>query len=306
LEGLRGVKLVDAKRWPTADDWSKLATVLGMIEWIVEDSLYVREVPRQVTGTGLLGSANLPPSQIEPAREESRRSKLKNWPPGAPYDALVELLRILPGIDDIGGNPADRATILHKRIMQMPAAAWLLKQEAFKKSLKTARSVHKPNRTNEEKIWLEFRLLRAIRTPLFEYQVLTAGGVEPAYPTSEKLSSAAGHARQLQTFLRQNYGLFTGSEGLPWKLNQEAEHLASRLSALATNYQKPRSDSPLLQRQYMEAVSLALKEQFGTCSATVLQHLCALVDYEPGGITRLAQRRASSVNLGSKTGRNRA
>jgi hypothetical protein len=281
---------------PDWKDWLNLATVLQMLDWIVDDE---PEMPR--ASGGLLNSFG----GIPATGDRQRRSRLVAWRTsplqGAlSYDARAKLLEVLPGIDSIGLSRPERVRVLHTRLPELRAVAWLRQHADYRSAVSTAQKVYEPRKTEEDKIWLELRLLRAIEKPLLDYQVFAGPGVRPAFPTREKLDGAARHARQLANFLQQHTGLFTGEEGLSWGVRLNAQQVADQLGALVKQYRKPLDESAL-KLQFMHAVASALETEFGSCSSTVLQRICSLIGYDLDA--RQAQRKASSVNTGGERGK---
>jgi hypothetical protein len=284
---------------PDWKDWLNLATILQMVDWIVDD-----EPDALPAAVGLLNSFSAVPSP----EERQRRSKLVSWCTSPlqgvlGYDGRAKLLELLPGIDSIGSSRPERLRTLHQRLAELRAVAWLRKHADYCSAVSTVQRVYEPRDTEDDKIWLELRLLRAIEKPLLDYQVFAGPGVRPAFPTRENLDSAARRARQLATFLHQNTGLFTGQDGLRWGVRLNAQEVADQLTALVRRYRKPLDESAL-KLQFMDAVALALRAEFGSCSATVLQRICSVIGYDLE--TRQSQRKASSVNTGAERGRKAA
>lgn len=277
---------------PSWKDWRDLSSVLMLLNSIVEDGPEQSSRREPASGWGLLA-----PACDQPLAEPlGRRSKIASLIPLLPYDPITELLRVLPGSDNIGSSPAERVSTLYARLSELSAYCWLRKQPEYLAACETIRRVQRPNGTEHEQQWLELRMLRAVQSPLSEFYALRAAGYAPQYPEPAALDQASRKAKQLRNFLQQNGGLFLGSDALSWDVMRAAEVLTDQLQALVPTYKKKRADAPILEIQFMQAVAKALKEEFGSCSPTILERLCDLIGYRPGGLGRKVQRVASAIN----------
>lgn len=272
--------MVKSKALPSITEWQTLSSVMGWLDWIVDDS----ERPQSPFTGGLLGygSAVTPSSDVP--------SKLKDWQISDSYDPVTEILRALPGIESIGHSRSERIGVLHARLRELPAFDWLMRQDAFVRACNTVHRTHKPSSSSHDRQWLDLRLVRAVHRPVASLHLLKTANYQPEYPDVRKLESAVTKAKQMHTFFKMNGGLFLGEHGLPWEVGQAAELIHLRLAEYAAKNRKPKSDAPILEIQFMNEVKSALRQEFGKPMATVLGQLCEMVGYSPGGFARKVSR----------------
>lgn len=176
---------------PAFQDWEHLRLVVSNYRLIIDDA------PPSYVGRGLLGLPG------EGSWVVNRNSQLKERLPATNYSPFAEeqdeLLKVLPGIDDIGVDRSSRIDQLLRRLTELRAYVWLSKQDSFKAALGTMKQRGKLTSTYAADD-ARLRLIKALVRPLQMVLLMQEKKLAPRFPSKEDVEEASRHAKRLEWF----------------------------------------------------------------------------------------------------------
>lgn len=265
------------RKTPEFGSWDELQLVVSNVALIVDDA------PPSNALFGFMGLLDLAPKQPPPQNHESRlKSQLKATPTLLTQGDERRLIEVLPGIDDIGSNRAQRLEALTRRLSELKAYHWLSAQPAFgsaRAALKRlAKSSPVSKHARDDALFL---MLNALIFPLRVYQLLQAQGKKSSYPTKADVQEAYRHARALNRFFNDHtpvYGLFD----MPGNVWSTLDVVVRELDANRNKYTKPKDNGQINERDFRDQLVRRLYREFDACSKQLVSPLLGLVNYEMG------------------------
>lgn len=262
---------------PELKDWDALQLVVLSVNLIVDDAPPVNVLH------GLMGLLSQPIQKPQATNSESRlKAQLRSTPTLLTGDTDKKLLELLPGLDDIGKNRAERISNLSRRLSELPAYHWLSKTQAFIDAKAALQRLAKASPASKYAYDdALFRMLDALIYPLQVFHLLKERGLKSNYPTKADVQDAFVHARALQAFLRDHdpvYGLFD----MPSNARNVLDAVTMELDANRKTYSKPKDNGQINERDFRDQLVRRLYLQFDGCSNKLLKPLLGLVDYDIG------------------------
>ncbi len=280
---------------PSREDWDALGVIVENVSWIVEDASS-RPDPEGFGsgGLGLLGQSLASiesPSPVPRNRLAAFFETRKEWGieaglyaadgPLWMQGAPIAIDKVLPEAKSLSGKREERTKRLKEQLLpRLPAYVWLNRNRNLDAAVSTLEALAR----NGQAALLddcELTLIKAVRQPIQSYLLFETSKDRLGFPANSDIDKAIRAATKLQEFFRQNSGvqLEMGLDllRLPDALNKTVDHLAS---IKKRQDQKPQTLDGL-RRYLIKSLCLALIEAFGVRSPTTIQHLLAIVDYEP-------------------------
>jgi hypothetical protein len=264
---------------PTSDDWFRLGELAANVDLVIDG-----EEPHNRL-LGLL--AGLSPAPAADATISKLAVKMLGRAapaPGAPAasvgitldDIAGRICETLPGAHDLGGDRQERLERLTSRLPELPAYAWLTRQENYRKALAVMRGnrVHANYRVDTA----EYRLLSVICDGLAAYHAITSVDGLVRYPKSKEIERVAKQAENVRRFFEENTGLFFGAVQ-NWGALRGADAAAEELARLAKEYTRPANQMTKMRRELSGRFLRGLVTSFGEVSVTLMERLCGLIDY---------------------------
>lgn len=262
---------------PTFEEWRSLHLIASHVDLIVNDGVYTP--PTQDFLGGLLFARNdsPPPKADDPISE--LRALLLTRTTLLGQGVERELIRYLPGIENLGRSRPERLQLLTTRLADMKAYYWLSEQESFRDVRRSLERLSKSGPYARDDVL--FLMLRALVPPLQVFLFHKEHQIAPAYPSKEEVTDALRHARALAYFLKNRNPVY-GAFNIPHNLHNALETFANELSAKKAAYRKPKDDGALHERNFRDQLVQALFNEFGSVSLSLLRNLLAMIDYMPG------------------------
>ncbi len=273
---------------PLVPEWQALQSIVGAVEEIVSDA--------PVVGGGLLGLL-LQREAIEP-RISRLKSSLKN-PTLLFQDIPKALVKILPGIDDIGVERQARIDCLWARLSELKVVAYLERRSGYSEIFQALDRIAARDAAYR-KDTRRFLLLQAIVGPLHLLLFQQKHDLKPPYPTLLELKSAGVSAQRLSDFLKKKGSVY-GIVDVPIALSTSLSKFVTEVDLAKRGYRKPRDDGLLRERDFGDQIIRAINTVFGKCSPTLVGRVLSFVDFEPDDrdlkarikkITETARRKA--------------
>lgn len=249
-----------------------------------------------VVGGGLLGLL-LQREAIEP-RISRLKSSLKN-PTLLFQDIPKALVKILPGIDDIGVERQARIDCLWARLSELKVVAYLERRSGYSEIFQALDRIAARDAAYR-KDTRRFLLLQAIVGPLHLLLFQQKHDLKPPYPTLLELKSAGVSAQRLSDFLKKKGSVY-GIVDVPIALSTSLSKFVTEVDLAKRGYRKPRDDGLLRERDFGDQIIRAINTVFGKCSPTLVGRVLSFVDFEPDDrdlkarikkITETARRKA--------------
>lgn len=273
---------------PLVPEWQALQSIVGAVEEIVSDA--------PVVGGGLLGLL-LQREAIEP-RISRLKSSLKN-PTLLFQDIPKALVKILPGIDDIGVERQVRIDCLWARLSELKVVAFLESRPGYSEIFQALDRIAARDAAYR-KDTRRFLLLQAIVGPLHQLLFQQKHDLKPPYPTLLELKSAGVSAQRLSVFLKEKGSVY-GIVDVPIALRTSLSKFVAEVDLAKRGYRKPRDDGRLRERDFGDQIIRAINANFRKCSPTLVGKVLTFVDYPHDDrdlkarikrITETAQRKA--------------
>jgi len=260
---------------PTEKQWYDLDVIVRNVETIVADAPPVNS---------LLGMNAFAATQINHRIEPSgvsRLMQLRTDSNATTFSALKPhpdtITAILPGVESLGSNRAERTSRLLSRLTELPAYDWLRAQKGYPDAVRTLVRLGKTDAAFALDT-AEILLIRSLIFPLQILLVLRRSGSVPPYPAKRELEDVYRNVRDLVRFLRERWPIH-GIVKIPPHLKSALRELEKNLNAKRRAYRKPKNDGTLIERDFRDQVIQRLNTEFGKCSATLVSHLLKVADY---------------------------
>ena len=251
---------------PTVAEWDSLETIVYAAEVIVADAPHA---PRGLLDLLINGES-------KPGSISTLKSNLKG-PVVLFQSEAKKIVKILPGIDEIGFSRQSRIDNLWVRLGDLNAFRWLKSQPGFTTIFDTLDRIAKTNPSFKVDTRY-FLLLDAFIWPLHFLALQQKLNLTPQYPTRKDLKDARSKAGALSAFLKANRSIH-GIVDVPLALKESLSKFALELDSVERTYRKPRDDGGLRERDFGDQIIRAINANFGKCSPTLVGRLLTFVDY---------------------------
>ena len=253
------------QKLPSLSDWDHLSMIVGAVDDIVSDA------PLEYVSAGLLGNLPRHPKPISRLKRYLTADTLLTMGRGA------EMVKVMPGIDSLGDDPASRLIALQARMTELPAYVWLTLNPSYADAVRTLSRLSKTKLAYQNPA-REFLFLNAILTPLQIFFFRKERGLVPSYPTKRELEDAYRNARDLYRFLKEKSAVRSVVEVSPY-LEKALHAFETSLFEKKSAYRKPQDDGTLAERTFRDRVIEGLVLAFGECSATLAGHVLRIIGY---------------------------
>lgn len=260
---------------PDWDAWAELARVCMSVDAIIEDGY---------PPGGLLAPSwgLLDPS---PSSEDGPMpSKLAGYLVRPNADYYTRITEALPGIENAGGNRAERLAVLMARLPELPAYAWLIKQPSYREDVR-AKLKGGALAASYQTDTAELVLLGVLAAPLGQYfsaiQFEDAGYL-PKYPKRAQVTRAKNLAMELRTFLR-DYSALMVEDKINWQATFSIDALISDLARVEREHKRPTDPRKAFQTMTVDRLIVETAKAFGQPSPALLVDLAAIIEYPIDG-----------------------
>lgn len=271
---------------PLFADWQALQTVAAQVEDIVSDA---PDMPTPSIVGGLLGfNAQGPQAPPDAPRLSRLGARVAAGPIGYSWGAIgqgvaplyIDACDALPGVHNLGHNRHERMANLRQKLPELPAYAWLLRQEGYRQAVACLGR----GRIGEafKGDLAEFQLLQVLAPVMAQHQMFVAHSGALRYPTPGQARKALSEAESLQRFFRGNAAISLDPQ-CDWQASAGIDSAVKELRRLVANYKKTPGLLTDLKMRTMDRLICGLAQRFGDTSTTLIGHLLRLIDYKPDG-----------------------